>query len=428
MKRKFVLPLTLPLIIITSSAISIAEGLASPKDGFTIKSADWPWWRGPQRNGTADSDQVPPTEFSLEKNLVWKADVPGRGYSSPTIVGEKIFLATCDEATGSQSMLCYSKKNGKLLWNTIVHRDGASRKNQKSTGASSTAACDGERVYINFPNKESLVTTALDLNGEIVWQQTISHYVEHQGYGASPALYQNLVIVTSDNKAGGAIAALDRRSGEVVWKRDRPTKPNYPSPIIVNAAGKDQIILVGCDLVVSYNPTTGETLWETEGATTECVTSTLTNGDLVYTSGGYPTNHMSALKADGSKEVVWKNDNRLYVPSMVIRDGYLYGVLDAGIAMCWDAATGKEMWKSRIGGTFSSSATLVNDLVFIPNEAGEFFVFRADPKGFQLVAKNEIGSEVLSTPAIVGGRIYYRAAESSDSAVRKEVLYCFGNK
>ncbi len=222
--------------------------------------------------------------------------------------------------------------------------------------------------------------------------------------------------------------AIDRASGEVAWKRDRPVKPNYPSPIILHAAGKDQLVMVGCDMVISYDPMTGDTIWETEGATTECVTSTLTNGELVYTSGGYPKNHMSAIKADGSNEVVWKNDNRLYVPSMAIQDGYLYGMLDAGIAMCWDAATGKEMWKARVGGTFSASATLVNDLIYIPSEGGEFVVFKADPKKFTLVAKNEVGTEVLATPVIVGSRIYYRATERSEDASRQEVLYCFGKE
>jgi outer membrane protein assembly factor BamB len=401
------------------------QQVTQPDDGFQVATTDWPWWRGPMRDGTADQSQKPPTEFNSTKNLVWSAKIPGRGYGSPTIFGKRVFLATCDEVSGAQSVMCYAREDGTLLWNTVVHEKGALRKNEKSTGASSTPACDGERVFINFPNNDTLVTTALDLNGKRLWQREISHYEEHQGYGASPALYQDLVIVTSDNKAGGAIVAMQRDSGEIVWKRDRPAKPNYPSPIIVHAAQKDQIILVGCDQVVSYDPLSGDTLWETEGATTECVTSTLTNGELIYTSGGYPDNHMSAIKADGSREIVWRNDTRLYVPSLVQRDGFLYGVLDAGIAMCWNSKTGQEMWKKRLGGTFSASATLAGDLVYIPNEGGEFFVFKAIPDRFELVAKNKVGEEVLATPVIVGGRIYYRAL-AEGGANRQEMLYCFG--
>lgn len=395
-------------------------------DGLEFAKTDWPWWRGIARDGTADADQTPPLTFSATENVLWKADVPGRGYGSPSVVGSRVFLATCDEASGSQSVLCYARDTGKLLWNTQVHASGAMRKNNKSTGASSSVACDGQRVFINFPNNDGLFTTALDLEGNQVWQQRVSNYEMHQGYGASPALYQNLVIVSADNKAGGVLVGLDRQSGDVVWRRERFPKPNYPTPTLLHVAGKDQLIMVGCDMVISYDPLTGETLWETPGATTECVTSTVTDGNLIYTSGGYPKNHMSAIKADGSKQLVWENDERLYVPSLVIKDGYLYGVLDEGIAMCWQAETGKQMWKSRLGGTFSSSPVLVGEQVYISNEAGDFYVFRASPTGFERLAKNELGEEVLSTPAIAGGRIYHRVAHRDATGNRKEVLYCLG--
>ena len=181
------------------------------------------------------------------------------------------------------------------------------------------------------------------------------------------------------------------------------------------------------DRVISYDPLTGKTNWETEGATTECVTSTVTDGKLIYTSGGYPKNHMSAILADGSGRLVWENKERLYVPSLVIKDGFLYGVLDEGIAVCWRADSGKEMWKSRLGGTFSSSPVLVGDQIFSTNEAGDFFVFRATPAGFERLAKNQVGEEVLATPTIVGGRIYHRVAHRDENGQRQEVLYCFGS-
>jgi outer membrane protein assembly factor BamB len=393
-------------------------------DGLAIHPGDWPWWRGPMRNGTADADQSPPVTFSETENVRWKAEIPGRGYGSPTVVGDRVFLATSDETTGSQSMICVDRRSGKLLWQTLVHPDGGMRKNSKSTAASSTPACDGPRVFINFPNSDSLVTSALDLDGKLLWQTKISDYVVHQGYGASPALFQDLVIVSSDNKGGGAMAGLNRETGEVVWRRDRPETPNYPSPILLHAAGKDQVIMVGCDRIVSYDPMTGQTNWETEGATTECVTSTLTDGNLIYTSGGYPTNHMSAIAADGSGKLVWENTNRLYVPSMVIRDGYLYGVLDAGIAMCWKADSGQEMWKARLGGTFSSSPVLVGDKIFVANEEGGFFVYRAEPAGYEKLAENRLGDLVMATPTICGGEIFHRVTHVDDSGQQREVLYC----
>ena len=320
------------------------------------------------------------------------------GTVSQTIVGDRIFLATADESSGGQSVLGYDRATGKLLWQTQVHASGGMWKNSRGTAASSTVACDGRRLFVNFPNDGALVTTALDVDGKQLWQQRISSYVVHQGYGSSPALYRQLVIVSADNKGGGAIAALDRRSGDFVWKRERPQKPNYPSPILLNTGEQDQLIMVGCDKVISYAPATGETIWETEGATTECVTSTLTDGQLVYTSGGYPENHMSAIRADGSAELVWKNDSRLYVPSLVRRGEFLFGVLDAGIAFCWEAATGKVMWKSRLGGNFSSSPVLVGDQIFVSSESGDFFVFRAQASAFEALAQNKLGDEVYATP------------------------------
>ncbi len=398
-------------------------------DGFGQFDADWPWWRGPARNGEANPGQKPIVRWgqSGEKTtgILWKSEIPGRGHGSMCILGKRIYFQTADESTGAQMVMALDRETGRTLWNTIVHASGGMRKNNKSTAASSTPACDGERIYVNFPNDGSLITTALDLNGKQVWQTKICNYIEHQGYGSSPALYQQLVIVSADNKGGGAIAALNRRTGEVVWKRERPVLPNYPSPILLHIAGKDQLILTGCDKVSSFHPLTGETLWEVDGATTECVTSTVTDGKRVFSSGGYPKNHMSAIAADGSGKIEWENTSRVYVPSLVVRDGYLFGVLDAGIAACWRSDTGEEVWKARLGGTFSASPVLVGDKIYATSEAGETFVYKASPIGFEQVSKNDLGDEVLSTPVICGDRIYYRAAHLIDGN-RKEFLYCLG--
>jgi len=340
-------------------------------------------------------------------------------------MGNRIFLQTADESSGAQSVLCLERSTGKELWKIVVHASGGMRKNERSTAASSTPACDGERIFVNFPNSEALVTTALDLNGKLLWQSKISDYIEHQGYGSSPALYQSLVIVSSDNKGGGAIAAIDRVSGEIVWTRDRPKDPNYPSPIILRASGKDQVVLTGCDKVSSFDPLTGKTLWEIKGATTECVTSTVTDGRRIFTSGGYPRNHMSAVSADGKGTIEWENNTRLYVPSLLIREGNLFGTLDAAIDVCWASDTGKELWKNRLGGNFSASPILVGQTIFATNEGGDTFVFRASKDNYEEIAKNHLGDEVFSTPVICNSRIYYRTAITEDGK-RQEYLYCLG--
>lgn len=408
------------------SHLTADDSAGRVNDGITVSGTDWPFWRGPMRDGTADANQSPPTEFSETENVLWVADVPGRGLSSPTVVGQRVFLTTADESTGAQSVLCYARDTGDLLWDKQVHAQGGMQKNNKSTAASSSVSCDGEQLYVAFPNSDALVATALDLDGNVVWEQKISDYVVHQGYGASPVLYQDLVIVAADNKGGGKLAALSKKTGEVIWSRERPKKPNYPTPTLLHINGQDQLVLVGCELVVSYEPLTGKTNWSTEGATTECVTSTVTDGTHIFTSGGYPKNHMSAIAADGSATLVWENASRLYVPSLVIRDGYLYGVLDAGIATCWEAATGKVAWRQRLGGTFSSSLVLVGDSIYATNEDGEFSIFAASPGAYREIGKAKLGEQVLATPTICGSRIYHRVGHLSDSGQRSEKLYCIG--
>jgi outer membrane protein assembly factor BamB len=398
-----------------------------PLTPIKFEKTDWPWWRGAERNGHAAADQTPPHSWDAEKNVVWKAPVPGRGHGSPIVVGNRIFLATAAVDTHVQSVICYARASGKQVWKTDIHTSIPPKKmNKKATMASSTPACDGERVFINFLHDGAVYTTALSLDGNQIWQTKITDYQIHQGYGSSPALYDKLVIVSADNKLGGKVAALDRQNGKIVWEHSRPKDPNYPSPIILHAAGRDQLFLTGLNLISSFDPKTGEKLWEHPGATTECVTSTVTDGNLVFTSGGYPKDHIAAFKADGSqKEPVWENKTRAYVPSMLISNGHLYAVLDAGIAMCWKVETGEELWKERLGGTFTSSPVLVGENIFVTSEDGKTHIFKASPDGFESVGENELGDEVFATPVFCGNRIYTRVAHRNGDS-RQEMLYCLG--
>jgi outer membrane protein assembly factor BamB len=157
------------------------------------------------------------------------------------------------------------------------------------------------------------------------------------------------------------------------------------------------------------------------------VTTTVTDGKHVFSSGGYPRNHLSAVKADGSGELAWENGDRIYVPSMLLREGFLYAVLDAGIAKCYRADTGEEMWKSRLGGEFSSSPVLVGKLIYATSEKGETFIYEATPEGFREVGRNKLGSECFATPAICGEDIYIRVAVDVEGK-RQEKLVCVRTK
>ena len=414
------------LLFITAVPLWAGEpALRSAADSIQFAPADWPWWRGPNRNGVA-VDQRPPLKWSETENVLWKAPIPGRGHGSPIVVGDQVFLATAEPGTLAQSVLCIDRHAGKLLWQTEVHRGGLEQKgNAKSSLASSTAACDGQRVFINFLHDGAIYTTALDRAGKILWQTRVSDYTLHQGFGSSPMPYQGLVLVSADNKGRGVIAGLERATGKIVWKQERPQLPNYASPIVHNLGGRDQLFMIGCDLVASFDPLTGQKLWETKGSTTECVTSVVTDGEHIFTSGGFPKQHVSAVRADGSAKLAWESKNKVYVPSMLVHQGHLYAVMDAGLAVCWKCATGQEVWKERLGGEFTASPTLIGDNIFATNEAGRTFVFKATPKGLNVIAENLLGQEALATPTYCGNRIYLRLAVTS-SGKRQEMLYCVG--
>lgn len=418
--------LTLLAVVVALLAIDFSAFAQPTKDAITVAPADWPWWRGPTRNGVAPEGQTPPLKWSATENVLWKTPIPGRGHGSPIIVGDQVFLAAADLERNVQSLLCLDRHSGKVLWETDIHKGGLIKAgNAKASLASSTPACDGTRVFINFLNNNAIFTTALDRSGKQLWQTKVTDYVLHQGFGSSPAVYESQVLVSADNKGKGLLVGLDRATGEVVWKRERPKMPNYASPILLNVAGKEQLLFTGCDLVTSLEPLTGKLLWEIPGSTTECVTSIVTDGKLVFTSGGYPKNHVSAVAGDGSGKVVWENKSRVYVPSMLVYRGHLYGVQDAGVAVCWKCDTGEEVWKGRVEGTFSASPVLVGDLVFATNEAGRTSIFKASPEKFELVAENQLGDNVLSTPALCGNCIYMRVAHQKGGQ-RQEMLYCLG--
>ncbi|MEJ6718943.1 MAG: PQQ-binding-like beta-propeller repeat protein [Akkermansiaceae bacterium] len=389
---------------------------------------DWPWWRGPDRNGHANPNQKLPAGLNAEQDTLWVTTIPGKGHGSPIVVGERLYLVTAEGKAQTQSLLCFDRKTGKPVWSKVVHKGSFPKKiNGKATHASTSPACDGERLFVNFMNDGAVYTTAFDLAGTQLWQTRITDYIVHQGFGSSPAIYKDLVIVSADNKKGGAICGMRRSNGDIVWKVERPKMPNYVSPIICNIKGRDQMVFSGCEVVLSLDPATGKKLWERKGSTTETVTSIVTDGERVFISGGYPKNHVAAVEADGSGKVVWNNISRVYVPSMLVVDGHLYAVMDGGSAMCWDSKTGERKWKGVLGGTFTSSPVLVGDDIHVINENGEYSVFKANPAKFERIHKGALGEQVFATPVICGGRFYARVVESVNNE-RVEKLYCLGAK
>jgi outer membrane protein assembly factor BamB len=413
----------LSLLLLVGVLISSASSTAA--DAPALGADDWPWWRGPSFNGVAASQMVV-LEWSETKNVLWKTPVPGRGHSSPVVVGARVFLSTADEAGNTQSVLCYDRATGKELWRRQVLQGGVDgRIHKKNTRASSTVACDGERVYAVFHGGGDIWATALDLTGKQLWQKKIGPFVSHWGYSASPTIYRSSLIVSTDHKEGGKLHAVDLRNGGILWETERPRAPTYASPVVLKVAGKDQLVIAGAEQVVSYDPANGKQLWAVKGTSVECVSTIISDGDRVFATGGFPAKETLCIRADGAGDVIWRVKQGDFVPSQILHQGFLYSVLDNGTVFCLDAATGKEMWKERLSSqAFSASPILVGAHLFIPSETGKTHVFRANPNKLEIVAENQLGKQIFASPVACGGRIYLRVVGDD----RQEMLYCIGKK
>lgn len=402
-------------------SLSIAASLFTT----SLIAADWPAWRGPTADGIAASGQKLPVKWSETEHVIWKAEVRGRGHGSPTVVGDHVYLATADMETEDQLVLCFDRATGKKLWETVVHHGNLNTKGHRnSSQASSDVVSDGERLFVNFLNDNAVFTTALDFNGKQLWQRRVCDFQVHQGFGSSPVVYQNIVLVSADHRGGGKMSGLNKMTGEIVWQQDRPPVANYATPAVVNAAGKTQAVLAGCNKVESFDPLTGKKLWSIDGSTEETVVTAVTDGSRVFLGGGYPKNHTMAVEADGSGKITWENPTRTYVPTMIVKSGHLFGVGDAGRAVCWEAATGKELWSEKVDREFYGSPVMADSRIYVTSKGGVTSVFEATPTKFTMLGQNPLGDECFSTPAICDNRIFIRAAKTSPT--RQEFLWCVG--
>ncbi len=413
----------------TFVSIALLGGvLVTQQAPAAFNPTDWPMWRGLHGDGHAKAVKGLPLKWNDSRNVVWKIALPGRGHSTPTIVGNRIYLATAETEKQEQSVLCFEKDTGKLIWKTPVHKGNFVKGgNKHKSDASSSVVCDGTQLYVSFPNNNKIHTTALGMEGKVLWQRAVTDYVIHQGFGTSPTVYRDVVVAKADSKEiGGAVVGLNKKSGQIIWKINRPKYPNYTTPVMVTAHGKLQMVFAGAELITSIDPLTGKKHWEFPGSTQECVATAVTDGKRIFVSGGWPKNHIAAIEADGSGRITWQNSARVYVPSMLIKDNHLYAAMDAGFAACWDSATGKELWKERLGGAFFASPILVGERIYATNLAGKTFVYSTNPKEFRLLGTNQLGNEVYASPIVSGNRLYLRVAFKG--AKRQEYLYCIGAK
>ncbi len=394
-----------------------------------VPDRDWPWWRGPFRNGHAAAACRPPLRFSQREQVQWQTPVPGRGHSSPIVVGDRVFLATADEANPSQSVLAFGLDDGRPLWTTRVSRGGFPENNHpKNTEASPTLASDGEHVFAVFFHHRAIHLTALDLDGRVAWERALGAFHPQKyeyGYAPSPVLYRDFVIVAAEHDGPSWIVALNRRTGQEVWRIQRPPNITFSTPVVAHVAGRDQLLISGSERVASYDPANGRLLWQVPGTTAATCGTMVWEGDVVFASGGFPKAETIAVRADGRGEVLWKNNQKCYEQSMIVVDGFLYALTDKGVLYCWRTADGEQMWRERLAGPVSSSPVYAGGHIYWGNEAGTIYVIRPSPQRCELVAENRLGTELFASPAVSGNRLFYRFA-SGWGDQRTETLICIG--
>jgi len=384
---------------------------------------NWPAWRGPRGDGTSLEKDVP-VRWSETENVVWKAAIPGKGHASPIVWGDRIFVVTALQEQQQRLLLCLNRSNGEVLWQRIVLEAPLERINKLNSYASSTPATDGEKVYVSFLDRDTMFVAAYDFEGNEVWAVRPGPFASMHGYCSSPILWKDKIIVNGDHDGPAYIIALERATGKTIWKTPRPNLTrSYCAPIIRQIGERNQLVLSGNKCVASYDPDTGAQHWIIDGPTEQFVASLVYNGELLFMTAGFPDHFIQAIRPDGSgnvtsTHVVWQTDKDCsYVPSPIGVGPYLLVVSDAGVATCFEAATGKVIWRERLGPHYSASLVMADGLVYFLSDKGVMTVIKPGPQ-LEIVARNELGEETYASPAISGGHIFLRGLKH---------LYCIGN-
>lgn len=394
-----------------------------------VFAENWPGWRGPRGDGTSLETDAPTTWNVPEKqNIAWKTPLAYTGHSSPVIWNDRVFVTGADESGERRMLVALNRRDGKILWEREVEKSPLEKKHKLNSWASGTPATDGELVYASFLDGKEIRVAAFTMDGKSAWDVKPGGFSSVHGFCSCPVLYQNMVIINGDHDGDAYLVALDRATGNTIWKTPRENKTrSYCTPIIRDIDGRTQMILSGSKCVASYDPNTGKRWWLLDGPTEQFVASPVMNAGLVFITGGFPDKHILAIDPRGSGKITdeshvkWRHLNKgvSYVPSPVAAGDYFFCVSDGGIASCYDAKTGHVHWQERLGPHHSSSLVAAKGMVYFLDDEGTTHVIAAD-KEFRVLAKNPLGEEAYSSPAISDGRIFIRGAQHLIAIGRKD--------
>jgi outer membrane protein assembly factor BamB len=385
--------------------------------------ADWSRFRG--ENGNGASDDKLPLKWAGPATK-WSVNLPGEGNGSPIVCGGKVYLQTCSPDGSKRGLACLDATSGQLDWHTPL-KGSTAHTHKKNSLASSTPACDGERVYAVFWDGADVSLYAFDLKGKQIWEKKLGGYVSQHGPGFSPMVANGKVIVNYDQDGTASVVAFDGKTGEQAWSASRKAfRACYSTPYLrPRGDGKSDVVVSSTAGLTGYDPDSGNVTWNWDwsfdGMALRTVGSPIDAGNLIVaiSGDGGGSRHTVVVdpKASGGKPTkVWeKKKDSPYVPMPVVVGETLYWITDAGMAMAIDLKSGKELWKERaLSGAVSASLVHFRGpagerLLLAISETGKAVTIAAKPDGYDKVADNDLKAAVFATPAISNGRMYIRA-------------------
>jgi len=414
-----------------------------------VAAADsWPQFRGRSGDGIVN-DQTIPVEFSESKNVTWKTELAGRAWSSPVVADDVIWVTTAIERIPTEEervemlraggieerkikqlaiaksielkLLAVDFLSGSLLRTIdLVSIPEPDPIHALNSYASPTPVIDAAKIYCHFG---TYGTFCIDrASGELDWQRRLplNHSV---GPGSSPFIYKNLLVLIQDGTQRQYVTALDKSTGETVWERDRPEmdapsgdqKKAYCTPILItDKRGREQLICMGSQWMLAYEPATGEEIWRVHhGKGFSVVPRPVYADGVVYFSTGFGKPELWAVRVDGDGDVTdthvdWTEPRSIPAkPSPLLHNGLIYVMADNGVASCFQASDGEQVWKQRIGGDYSSSPFLAGGHIYFASHDGKVTVIKPGREG-EVVAENQLDGRIMATPAIVSGAMILR--------------------
>lgn len=393
-----------------------------------LAAEDWPQFRGPSGNSHANVSGLP-TEWNETKNVAWKAEIPGKGWSSPSLYQGRLYLTSAipvmeGSASGDLSLeaIAVDAQSGKLVWQKqIFLQTGATapKIHNKNSHASPTPVVAADKVYVHFGHQG---TACLDLAGKVLWKNDTLKYPPVHGNGGSPVLVEGVLIFSCDGGSDPFVVGLDAQTGRQKWRFDRVADPSkrfaFSTPAVIEVAGQKQVVSPGAGVVNALDPATGREIWRVdydEGYSV--IPQPVFAHGLVFLSSGYNTPEIFAIRPDGQGDVTethvaWTlKKGAPHTPSPLIVGDELYLVADKGVATCVDARTGEQHWQERIGGNYSASPLFADGKIYVQSEEGNTLVIKPG-KTFEKLTDTGFAERTLASYAAGDSSLFIRTEKN----------------